>query len=362
MPQPEAGFRQDIVEPQDATAAIDLASLVARFGVNAHVLSCGRQTPRSELLTHGAATCTRPDMEYFPFGKVQKTDKMNFEQQMVARLGAIRERYSSWNEGQGPKIILVVFAWAAEFSAITRLFPKVAQHFSRWIDVARLIGGPVSSLRDTMVWLKFHPRYLQGKKRHSPGMDAVRTLGVIVHLLSTVADGADINSAGAAETILAPAKRRFSGRMPPRKTFPHMVCLEFHNIDNQTTTAACMMPESTNTPDKLWDFLKGHFTEPSAVGVVDVKVQGRKIGQAGYACFRDEETVERFMEWNGREICGKKLFLETQRARSLAKLAEDRKKGQAAAANSRAMASSMARSTTTPESMWDATEGLLWLD
>lgn len=166
-------------------ASVDLGELMCQYELDAFVLDSGSRRPHHPGPSHTGAYISVD---------CRNMQRNEYEQDLVTRLLAIKEAYRDGDTGQAPELVLVLFSWNAEFRAMETLFPRIAPHFSRWVDVELLVemkpGSQRPSLRELMVLLKLDvPRYLQGGNReHCPGMDAVRTLGVLIELLSTPDD------------------------------------------------------------------------------------------------------------------------------------------------------------------------------
>jgi hypothetical protein len=88
---------------------------------------------------------------------------------------------------------MVVWAGQSKFLAIASTIPSTIRNVSYWVDlhnvVADISATPLQkrpfSLRDTMLSLGFGREHTQKLSRgHSAGMDAVRTIGVLIELCS----------------------------------------------------------------------------------------------------------------------------------------------------------------------------------
>lgn len=77
---------------QPEPRAVDLKELVRRFDIEAYVLACEQRGAHLHGQPHQCAI-TRPDMEMFHFGGVQTAEKLDFEQELVARLSAVKEAH-----------------------------------------------------------------------------------------------------------------------------------------------------------------------------------------------------------------------------------------------------------------------------
>lgn len=181
------GFSCNKTDALPHKTTIDLAEQVKLHKIDAHALAqIGSRQSRPPKRLTGYYT------EYFPFVEIHYSEKCGFEQDLVTRLLDIKEVHRDQDSGQAPDLLLVLFSWGGEFEAMNQTFPNIAQHFSRWVDVPEIIDrapGDHPSLNDAMIWLKLDaPQYLQSAVlKHCPGMDAVRTLAVLVELLSAPA-------------------------------------------------------------------------------------------------------------------------------------------------------------------------------
>lgn len=310
MEWPKDGFTLNTAEPRQL---IDLADLVTRYRIEARVFDFDRDPRR-----------TRP-FEPFPFGPVQKMDKANFEQEIIARLSGIKGAFRD-DSGQAPQIVMVVYSRTVEFDAMERIFPGVAPYISRWADANKFTKNV--GLRDAMFGLGFHAEYYHTytRTKHSPGMDAVRTLGVLVEFFSRPsALEIDFRRMTPEERQSRNSQRAVDGvdNLELRLSqLPYTVMLNFHDDRKYEPTP---IPAELESSRKLLKFLRGSSVEPTLVGIVDIKAKSetselddsdgasknisKTIGQTGYACFLNEELAVRFMEWDGREIYGKKLTL-----------------------------------------------------
>lgn len=183
LAQPANGFSRKSPD-SSSQASVDLGELMNQHKLDAFVLDSGSRRPHYPGPSHTGAYISVD---------VRNMQRNEYEHELVTKLLAIKEAYRDEATGQAPELVLVLFSWSIEFQAMTSLFPRIAPHLSRWVDVETLIekkaGSPGPSLRELMVFLKLDvPRYLQSGRQHCPGMDAVRTLGVLIELLSTPHD------------------------------------------------------------------------------------------------------------------------------------------------------------------------------
>lgn len=282
-------------DSEEEKTSVNLAELAARYQITGQVL-------------HFSAAPERR-YEHFPFGPSHKIDKADLEDQLVSTLAEIKQRY------EDADIIMVVYNFKAEFAAMQRLFPAAAGYFNGWIDLfgrhgsRRDVGGVgcTGTLGHSMCLLNFDKQHLPPSNMHSPGMDAVRTLGVLIELLSRpnlpCMQPLPRNPPGRGRRKKKNLQTRFLGKMPPREKFPHKATMTVMDKNNIATT----FPDNMNHPDGFWDFWHHHFAEPSAVGlqkfcsVKDGLVV--KTAQTGYVCFNSEETLNLFVQqWDGRQI------------------------------------------------------------
>lgn len=88
-----------------------------------------------------------------------------------------------------PRFIMVVWNGYGEFEAMASVFPSIAREISHWVDLSDIVVNMSASassrrpysLRDVTLSLGFGAKYSQKLSRgHSAGMDAVRTIGVLL--------------------------------------------------------------------------------------------------------------------------------------------------------------------------------------
>ncbi|POS69829.1 hypothetical protein DHEL01_v211780 [Diaporthe helianthi] len=291
--------------PSQTKEPVDLSDIIKRHGVEAHVLACATRRPKAKF-------------EGFPFGEVCRVEKGDVEVHLVNRLNAMLCRnqtaMQAAQSGQAAEMVLVTWGWQSEFYAMTTSFPRVARHFSRWIDVSDIIlatmaaGSKQPSLRDTMLSMGFIKRHVQSpwKQNHSPGMDAARVLGTLIQLWSNPA-GWEILPVRKQER----ERRRIWSQKPPLSTFPWMVRI---TIKQKNPGEIPFLPDELKFGERLFKFLKSNVVAPLAVGVCERQIRSvhgsTKKGNVAYACFANADAVALFLEWDGREIGGKTLILE----------------------------------------------------
>lgn len=294
---PTNGF----LKPTVAGPSVNLAKLVDHYQIDGQVLN------------FSAAPALRR-YEDFPFGTCRSIDKADVESELVNTLAAIKEAHGD------AQLIMVVYNSKAEFKAMRRLFPAAAQYITGWIDLYGRHGGKAKvrrvgctgTLGHSMSLLNFEKQHLPSlsSSTHSPGMDAVRTLGVLIELLSRPDTGP--NAAPCMRPPpqnpgkIKPAKvliTRYSGKMPPKSTFPHMATITMQDKNDNLAS----FPEHMNHPDKFWDYWQRLYAEPSAVGIKKICAvkEGSvlKTAQIGYVAFHDEDTLNLFEQlWDGRQV------------------------------------------------------------
>jgi len=172
-----------------------------------------------------------------------------------------------------PRVYLVAWGLPTELTAMTTLFPRLAEHIDGYVDLAEIAARmsgirPESkkrrSLRDTLITLGYDTNDTYSVQNiwrphsHDPGMDAARTLAALLGLIGLPGKELAIPE----WTLEEKEARRKLSRRPPRSEYPYAVRIAMGDGSS--------MPQSINTPQKLDEFVERHFPQggkPSAVAV-----------------------------------------------------------------------------------------------
>ncbi|KAI1499656.1 hypothetical protein F5X99DRAFT_410843 [Biscogniauxia marginata] len=251
---------------QQTNTSADLARMVREYGVEGHNIACG-----SRRKNHGK-------YERSPLAKIHQVQRGDVEERLNNILESAKSAAFANAEPEklratgSQSFIMAVWNGYSEFQAISSTFSSVARDISHWVDLSDIVAGmSVSaldrrqfSLRDVMLSLGFgaeHTQKLSGG--HSAGMDAVRTVGVLLELCSKSADDQlVIRRYGAEERR---HRKLWESRPRPPESFP---------FTTKVTTAEGLMP-STDGRRSMSSMLQ-------------------KEAQV---------TMDRFVEeWNGRQV------------------------------------------------------------
>ncbi|KAI1772857.1 hypothetical protein F4818DRAFT_443738 [Hypoxylon cercidicola] len=206
--------------------------------------------------------------------------------------------------------VMAVWAGKSEFRAIASTIPSVIQNVSHWVDVQDLVASMSTtsvqkrpfSLRDTMLSLGFSREHTQKLSRgHSAGMDAVRTIGVLIELYSKTTSG---RLSLFRHTMDERSRRKlWESRPKPYESFPFTA---------RITTAEHLLPPSLRYSQNLLNLIcKGfNIIEPTAVAVCPPSHKKRPKTHA-WVCFADRCATDQFVkEWNGMPVDGQVLQVE----------------------------------------------------
>ncbi|KAK3332961.1 hypothetical protein B0T19DRAFT_398681 [Cercophora scortea] len=256
-PTPTAHFGIDQA-CHDAQGTRDLDRIVARYRIEAHCFAVdGRERSRS--------------YEKFHYGSVIFVQASQIEETVVAVLESIQSR------DPAATMVLIGFDMECEFRAISSTFPNINRFVMGWADIATMAGKLAdarfshlkASLRDTMLALSFLRNHgIQRRASdHSAGMDAVRTIGILVALLARQP------SAGTLLihrfTMEEHSNRIMWEKVPrPASKFPFTVKL--------CCVGGLPLPPTLDKPQRLFNFVTQNFGRPKAVAVCP----GEKVGTA----------------------------------------------------------------------------------
>lgn len=272
-------------QPSQATGTpADLAAIIKRYGVAGHTIAC-RKNSRN-----------RRKYEQSPFAKVHRVvDENNIEEQLAEILRDVRR-----------DSILVVWGKHAEFRAMASALPSLVDHLSCWLDVSELVADMTGtqkrpfSLRDVMLSLEFGRGDVQKPSgKHSAGMDAVRTLGVLLVIYSSV-PGEISRLILRRHSEEDRSVRKQWEKRPPPEHFPFGVLL----------SSSEGLPPSLCCTGRFLNYVRKHSR---GVEVVAVGLCGKKKPRYfhhAWVCLADEASMYRFVEnWVGRhtEVDGKVL-------------------------------------------------------
>ncbi|KAI0383247.1 hypothetical protein F5Y04DRAFT_287426 [Hypomontagnella monticulosa] len=287
----------------------DLASIVRDYAIEGHNFMCGNHKKN-----HG-------QYERSPLAKLHPVQKGDIDKTLHGILESARSTTSSLSSQTGTtadspnnkemgsrNFVMVVWAGQSEFLAIASTIPSVIQHVSHWVDLQDLVTSMSAtrdtkpfSLRDTMLSLGFGREDIQKLSRsHSAGMDAVRTLGVLIEVYSKTADKLLLSR----HTMIEHLRRKmWEVRPSPHENFP---------FTTRITTAEHLMPPSLRYSQNLLNLIRrsSNAIEPVAVAVCPPTKQ--KIPKRhAWVCFADQRGMDWFVkEWDGKQIDGQILQVE----------------------------------------------------
>jgi len=283
--EPDAVYRQ---YHDNARRQIDLDEIVAQHGISAHCFALqGRIRARS--------------YEKFHYGSVTHIHVSEIEPTVIAVVESIRVR------DPDSTFILVGFDMDLEFRAISSMFPSLSRYVIAYTDVAGMAGRLAdarfsfhkASLRDTMLALGFCRNHsIQPRAgHHSAGMDAVRTLGILIALIRRHASSLSEPLLIHRFTMEEHANRTLWEKLPrPASKFPHTVKLY--------PVGGTPLPDSLSKPARLFNYITRNFGLPKAVAVCP-PATSREHKTHGWVSFHDAVTMDRFVSiWDGREAEG----------------------------------------------------------
>ncbi|KAI0976267.1 hypothetical protein F4678DRAFT_219352 [Xylaria arbuscula] len=281
---------RDLFRTRKTNAQTNLASIVQEYAIEGHNIMSSNTRRR----------CHR-SYERSPFAKLHRSQEGGINRVLCDILESVDSQ----------SFVMVVWGWQSEFAAIASTIPSAIRNVSYWVDaldlVADISATPVQkwpfSLRDTMLSLGFSREHAQKLSRaHSAGMDAVRTMGVLIELCSRRADNKSLVLIR--HTANERAGRKFWEKRPkPSETFPFTI-----NI----TTTKHIMPPSIQDSQKLFNYIRlsSYADEITAVAVCPPSHK-KKPKTHAWVCFANQRAMDRFVkEWNGKEIDDQVLQVE----------------------------------------------------
>ncbi|KAI0009039.1 hypothetical protein F4779DRAFT_641085 [Xylariaceae sp. FL0662B] len=291
-------------------AQADLASMVQEYAIEGHNIMCGKHRRK-----HG-------QYERSPFAKLHRVQKGEVDGALNEILESARSTASAPhinltnftanlenNDGnRAGSFVMVVWGGQSEFLAIASTIPSAVRNVSHWVNlqdvVASMSATPEQkkpfSLRDTMLSLGFSREHTQKLSRgHSAGMDAVRTIGVLIELCSRAAG--DRLSLFRHTMDERSRRKLWESRPKPFENFP---------FTTKITTAEHLMPPSLRHSQNLLNCIcasgSGAAAEPIAVAVCPPRK--KKPKRHAWVCFADQGAMDCFVEeWNGKQVDGQVL-------------------------------------------------------
>ncbi|KAK3402408.1 hypothetical protein B0T20DRAFT_404264 [Sordaria brevicollis] len=321
---------------------LDLDTLSSHFHFSSHCFAIlGRERARS--------------YEHFHYGTVTHIPIHQVQDAVISAISqSIPHLHDHSHSSPNPKaeaptapIILTGFDMSLELRALSSLLPSLSNYITHTVDISSLCLANARfdhqrqsqsrkthlkvSLRDTMLSLSFLRNHsIQPRARHhSAGMDAVRTLGVMLALLARDSPGPSPSPSSSSPSSSGPlsgslivvkrhtweehANRKLWEWLPrPESKFPWTVkVVPFPaSADNGETDergegrAVTYLPESLSRPARLYNFIIKTFrTEPKAVAVCPPARSAPQKKTHGWVSFYTEQEMERFVrEWGDGKV------------------------------------------------------------
>ncbi|KAI1149524.1 hypothetical protein F4825DRAFT_453357 [Nemania diffusa] len=273
---------RDLFRTRETNAQTNLASIVREYAVEGHNI----MTSNTRKRYHGR-------YEKSPFAKLHQSQEEGIDRTFCDILASANAQ----------SFVMVVWGSQSEFLAIASTIPSAIRNISYWVDVQDLVANisatPAQkkpfSLRDTMLSLGFSHEHAQKLSRgHSAGMDAVRTMGVLIELCSRWAGTKSLVLIRHTKNKQA-RRKLWETRPKPRETFPFTI---------KMTTTKNIMPPSLQYSQNLLNYLRlSSYADELAAVAVCPPSHKKKPKTHAWVCFTNQRAMERFVkEWNGKQI------------------------------------------------------------